>query len=125
MSVTVRPFRGGGWEVDLRYRLPDGTPLRERRKAPVSSKTAARRWGEQRERELLLNGPQRPRKEVPRLCEFTERFINGHAKANRLKPSGIASKESALRCHLVPVLGNKKLDAITTEDVQRLKQRLE
>ena len=125
MSVTVRPFRSGGWEVDLRYRFPNGTRLRERRKAPVSSKTAALRWGEQRERELLLNGPLRPRKEVLRLSEFTERFINGHAKANRLKPSGIVSKESALRCHVMPVLGSKTLDAITTEDVQQLKQRLE
>lgn len=125
MSVKVRPYRNGGWEVDLRYRLPNGTQLRERRKTPVSSKTAALRWGEQRERELLINGPQRPRKEVPRLSEFTERFINGHAKANRLKPSGIKSKESALRCHLVRLLGSKKLDVITTEDVQRLKQRLE
>jgi integrase len=125
MSIKVRPFRSGGWEVDLRYRLPNGTQLRERRKAPVSAKAAAHRWGEQRERELLLNGPQRPRKEVPRLSEYTERFINGHAKANRLKPSGIASQESVLRCHLVPVMGSKKLDAITTEDVQRLKQRLE
>jgi hypothetical protein len=42
-----------------------------------------------------------------------------------LKPTGIASKESALRCNLVPVLGSRKLDGITTEDVQRLKQRLE
>ena len=58
-------------------------------------------------------------------ASLPRRFINGHAKANRLKPSGIASKESALRCHLVPVLGSKTLDAITTEDVQRLKQRLE
>ena len=38
--------------------------------------------------------------------------------------SGIASKDSILRIHLVPQFGAKKLDAITTEDVQALKHHL-
>ena len=25
MSVTIRPYRGGGWEVDIRVVSPDGT----------------------------------------------------------------------------------------------------
>ena len=51
-------------------------------------------------------------------------FIDGDAKANRQKPSGIAAKEMILRVHVVPFLGAKKLDAITNEDVQHLKARL-
>jgi integrase-like protein len=43
---------------------------------------------------------------------------------NRQKPSGIASKESILKTHLVPELGTRKLYAIRNEDVQRLKNRL-
>ncbi len=125
MSVKVRPFRCGGWEVDIRLILPNGQPLRERKKAPVTSRTAATRWGKARERELILKGAPAVKKEVPRLEQFVGRFMDGYARANRLKPSGIASKESVFRCHLVPVLGSKKLDVITTEDVQRLKQRLE
>lgn len=54
MSVKVRPYRGGGWEVDVGVFLPDGTRRRERKKVPATSKTAAARWGEQRERELLV-----------------------------------------------------------------------
>ncbi len=50
--------------------------------------------------------------------------MDGHARANRQKPSGIAHKEIVLRVHLVPALGRKKLDAIGNEDVQRLKGRL-
>jgi integrase len=38
--------------------------------------------------------------------------------------SGIASKETILRVHLVPLLGYKALDRITTADVQDLKARL-
>ena len=50
MSVKVRPYRKGGWEVDLRVILPDGTEHRQRRKCPLGSKLAAQRWGEERER---------------------------------------------------------------------------
>jgi hypothetical protein len=58
------------------------------------------------------------------LIEFAPRFLDGHAQANRQKPSGIAAKEMILRIHLVPALGHKKLDAIKSEDVQHLKSRL-
>jgi hypothetical protein len=61
---------------------------------------------------------------VPTLREFAARFLEGHAAANQQKPSGIASKETILRVHLVPALGDKTLDAITSEDVQRLKWTL-
>ena len=127
MSVKVRPFRCGGWEVDIRTVLPDGRPLRERKKAPVNSKTAAARWGEARERELLSTGAPTdpvPEREVPRLHEFVDRFLDGHARADRQKPSGIAGKETILRVHLVPLLGCRKLDSITNEDIQRLKSRM-
>ena len=82
------------------------------------------RWGQDRERHLLRHGKPRPTKEVPTLAEFAPRFIDGHARANRQKPSGIAAKETILNRHLIPTLGDKKLDAITNEDVQRLKHRL-
>jgi integrase len=95
--------------------------IRERRKAPVPSKSGARRWGEARERELLLQGPARPKKEVPTLAEFQVRYIDGYARANRHKPSGIESKLSHFRTHLIPQLGDKPLDQIGDEDVQQLK----
>jgi len=59
MSVTVRRYKRGGWEVDIRTVLPDGTTLRERRKAPVSSKSGAKRWGENRKRSRSFSGPVR------------------------------------------------------------------
>jgi integrase len=61
---------------------------------------------------------------IPTLKQFTLRFLDGYAKANRLKPSGIASKETVLRVHLVKAFGDKRLDEISTEDVQRLKAAL-
>src|SRR5207245_8013070 len=56
--------------------------------------------------------------------KFWRRFIDGYARANRQKPSGIAAKETIGQVHLIPMLGARRLDAITTESVQRLKHHL-
>jgi hypothetical protein len=55
---------------------------------------------------------------------LAQRFLGSHARANQQKAGGIAHKDSVLRIYLVPQLGSKRLDAITTEDVQRLKHHL-
>src|SRR5262249_35266912 len=130
MSVTLRPSEGkeNVWEVDIHVLLPDGNKLRERRQAPVIGKTAALRWAQARERALFKDGkPKRQpavRKQVPTLTEFATRFLDGYVKANQHKPSGIAAKESIIRLHLLPRFGAKRLDEITTEDVQQLKAAL-
>jgi integrase len=126
MSVRVRNVGNGRWQVDVIYRRPDGRRARDRRRVRVSSKSAAHRWGEARERHLLFYGPtpSSDEKEVPTLAQFAPRFLDGYARANRQKPSGVAQKEIALRVHLVPLLGTTRLAAITNEDVQQLKQRM-
>jgi integrase len=124
MSVTVRAYRRGGWMVDINTRLSNGTRYRERKRLSIPSKSAAQRWGQDRERHVLQHGPPQPKKEVPTLAEFAPRFIEGHARANRQKPSGIVAKESILNVHLVPLLGSKRLDEITNEQVQGVKRHL-
>jgi integrase len=130
MTVKVRAFRSGGFEVDIRITYPDGTPFRRRIKAPVESKSAAKRWGEAREAAFLREpSPSErpivvPKKEAPTLDDFGPRFIENYAKANRQKASGVASKEQILKTHLYPRFGKKKLDTITDEDVQALKAGL-
>jgi integrase len=110
--------------VDISTRLSNGLRHRERKRLSIASRSAAQRWGQDRERHLLQHGPPRPKKEVPSLEQFTPRFMEGHARANRQKPSGIAAKETILNIHLVPLLGAKRLDEISSEDIQRLKSRL-
>ena len=108
--------------VRVTTRLPNGKRHRERR-VLVTSKSAAQRWGEGRERHLLQHGLPQPTKEVPTLEQFAPRFIEA-ARANRQKASGVAAKEMIVRVHLVPLLGAKPLNAITNEDVEHLKSRL-
>jgi integrase len=61
---------------------------------------------------------------VPTLEQFAPKFLDGHARANRQKPSGIAAKENIVGVHLIPLLGTKRLDVITNADVQEVKAQL-
>ena len=113
MTVRIRIYKRGGYEVDIRFTWPDGTLYRERLRSPVSGKSASQRWGEAREMGLFRAGqtalqPPPTKKEVPTLAEFEMRFIEGHCRANRQKPSGIEGKLSVFRAHLVPRFGKKR-----------------
>jgi hypothetical protein len=103
--------------MTYRITVARGTERRECSRA----QSPRRSVGGGRERHLILKGPTRVSKEVPTLHEFAPRFVEGHAEANQQKASGIHAKRVILRVHLLPFLGDKRLDAITTEDVQRLK----
>lgn len=131
MTVKIRPYKRGGLEVDIMIRLPNGKTHRERRKAPTDSRSAALRWGKDRERHLLVHGPDESErsdahaeKEVPTLAEFAPRYMEGYAVANRHKPSTIQDKRKHLNYHLLPLFGTRALDQITQEEVQRLKARM-
>jgi integrase len=110
--------------VDVITRRADGRRYRERRRLSVRLASAAQRWGEDRERHLLQHGPPQAKKEVPTLEQSAPRFVDGHVRANRQKPSGIAATDSILRVHLVPLLGSRRLDAISNERVQCVKRQL-
>jgi integrase len=110
--------------VDIRLRLANCVLHRERKRLTTASKSAALRWGQERERHLLQHGPPQPKKEVPTLTEFWHRFMEGHVRANRQKPSGVEAKEMIGRVHLLPRFGAIRLDEISTERVQQLKSGL-
>ncbi|KIG16754.1 Site-specific recombinase, phage integrase family protein [Enhygromyxa salina] len=80
--MKIRPYRKGGYEVDIMIRLANGKTYRERRKSPYSSKSASLRWGRERERHLLVHGTTpagqttagTEEKEVPTMAEFADRY---------------------------------------------------
>jgi integrase len=93
-----------------------------RKVAPVQTRRGAEEF--ERHLRITLLSPPPERKEAPLLSEFVTRYMEGHGKANRLKASSLAGKESILNHHLLPRFGSKRLDRITDEDVQRLKAAL-
>ena len=88
MSVTMRPYKRGGWEVDIRVVSPDGArQIRERKRAPMSSRTTAMRWAESRERVMfqrLMDPAQQTghRKEVPTLRDVRAP-LHGRSRASQ------------------------------------------
>lgn len=128
--ITIRPARNGKtWEYDIRFRWPDGTRFRERANAPVASKSAAQRWAENRERELMTKGRDAVpipavSARVPTLATFWPQVVSDHYIASRKKKSSVASAEIIARLHLLPVLGSKRLDHIANADIVALKSAM-
>ena len=113
------------WLVDINFEHPDGRRERVRKVPPVQTKRGAEHY-EREIRALLLAGKygkKEETREVPTLQGFKERFIDDWCRANKHKPSGIDSKESCLRNHLLPLFGRLGLDSFTLADEDLLKKR--
>lgn len=105
--------------VEIRFRWPeDRSVYRERVRSPVPSKSASVRWGEDRERALLLAGrgarsPQPEPKEVPTFAAFVEtQWWNTYPAAAKNRPATLREKRKHLDLHLLPELGATRLNAI-------------
>ena len=125
MSVTVRPFRSGGWEVDLRL------PASQRNAASRTSQGSGRvqdggaSVGRAKGTGAAAQWPAATKEggsSTQRVCRAVHQLPRQgqSAEAERHRVEGVGLDVTWCRC-----LGSKTLDAITTEDVQRLKQRLE
>lgn len=99
-----------GWEVDVVAYRANGEMVRDRKKVS-GSKTAAWRWGEERQSFLLLHGKTKP-VEVPTFRAFWPRYM-GECRARRRKPSTLVQKELIFKHDLEPVVGNLPIDKIT------------
>ena len=60
--------------------------------------------------------------ELPRVAELAQRFLNEHLPTKKKPPrqSTIDGYESIFRKHVVPRIGSKHVEAVTTADVERL-----
>lgn len=114
------------YTVDVVVEMPDGSTKRVRKDAPVQTKRDAERFEYEVRRAILdgTYGREEERQPVPTVAAFKDRFILEYCKANKHKPSGIESKESAFRNYLLPVFGARKLDSFSAADEDRLKKSL-
>lgn len=134
MTVKIRPARGksGRWECDIRFTWPEGGGFRERVNAPVTSKSAALRWGQARETALLAAGrasylaskaaPVESTKALT-FAEFWPDVLRDHYRANRKKASTIDAAESIVKNHLAH-LASTPLERIDAAEVAAIKGRL-
>ena len=108
--------------IDLVAQAKDGTlwAIQAKAYAPENAVT-------KKDMDSFLSESARPEFDH-RLLIATTRHVSAAAirasKAAEKPVSTIATKEVLLRAHLIPLLGAKRLYAITSEDVQRLKRTL-
>lgn len=131
VNVYERRTRDGRrhYQYDFKVTMPDGSIYRERRKARgATSESSARLIGLRRLHEVLRKGPN-PRKtgaRLPTVEEFAPMWLE-MSRANRHKPSTLHNKEVLLRCHILPLLGARRLDeisALALEEVKHARRHL-
>ena len=117
--VLLREF----WIVDVKYRHRDGR-IERVRKVPRRQTRAAADKLEREILDALENGKayQEEEADVPTLGQFAKDFMKVYASVNN-KASEKHTKGVLLRLHLLPALGNSRLDRIGTRDVEKYKAR--
>ncbi len=126
--ITLRPWKGkkSQYEADITLRAPDGRKVRKRVKVPVTGKSNAERWARAREQELLkqlLAPPKATRAPSPTVEEFAVTFLEC-CKADRLAVNTLINYAASLRLHILPVIGERRLDELCARDLMELKLRL-
>lgn len=114
------------WYVDVDFKHPDGRRQRVRRRSPIQSRRAAEQFEREQRNTLAAGGLERKeeeQKEIPRFADFADEFIDTYARVHN-KHSEVISKQGILQRYLLPVFGRKKLDVITTRDIEKLKSKL-
>lgn len=126
MTVAVRWHKNGWWQYDITGEYPDGAPYRERRRSPVSTEGATRKWAEQREKHLQRAwSPIPPPPKAPTLKAFGELYLaEKEADGEEVKPSYLQYMRYTINGHLVRNLGELRLSDITKGKIDELRRAL-
>ena len=125
-----RDKRYGHWQYRKQIRLADGRTVRifgVPTKIGLPDTRAGAEEAERRHLERVLKTGEvtqtpLPPKEAPKLRDFVELYLDASRLQN--KPSSVAAKEWTLRRHLVPAIGDLRLDQITYAVIEDLKLTL-
>jgi integrase len=110
--------------VDVAYQYPDGRVERVVKTSPVQTRRGAEEY-ERQVRAALLAGTYRRREEqrepAPTLARFVEdRWWGAYPESAGNRPTTIKDKRWALDRHILPELGERRLDQIGAEAIERL-----
>lgn len=136
MTVKIRRFRTGGWEVDIHTYTPGGEFLRERSKSPVSSKEATKQWGALREAHLALkhgeggcrckaNPTEEEVTSEAQRSQPTSTYLLGWVD-ERIADGVPSAKQEKQRIedHVVPVIGDIKMQDVRPKHARQLVKAL-
>ncbi len=111
------------WVVDVVFAHPDGREERIRKVSPVQTRRDAERYEPDLRaswRAGTVGRNEEASKKAPTVEEFSTEFVDSYAVTNN-KPSEVESKRVAFRNHIVPMLGELRLDQIGQREIEKYK----
>jgi integrase len=134
MSIKIRKFRTGGYEVDIHTWSAEGLPIRERVKSPADSKEATSRWAQKRAAHLALDhGPGGCRckaksseegNENKRLWS-TEKYLLAWCEQRKAEEVSMADKEfQRFKDHVIPFIGKIRILDVRPKHAHQLVKHL-
>ena len=135
MTIKIRPYKDKleEFEVDINTWTPDGTPIRERLKSPVTTKEATNRWAQQREAHLAVmhgkgggcrcnsRGEHPPDPRLTTVEMLIEKWLQQREAES--VPS-VDQDKQRLRAHVVPVLGHLPVVDVRPRHANELVKKL-
>jgi integrase len=106
------------WLIDVAVRQPNGKIRRVQLKSPTQTEAGCRRFERQVVEELKAGRFGVEVKKVPTVAEFSKRFLEWSEGKN--KPSTYIARKKAFANHILPALGELRLDEVTSEKVDAL-----
>jgi integrase len=137
--MTVRRSHRGKWMIDIVYTNPQGQEVRVRRVSLVQTRRGAEAHERKLRQELeagTLGKETKPKSQAaaeqsitspataPTVSKFAEDFITEHCEVEQHRPSSITNTRSILTVHIVPTLGELRIDEIRTQHFGDLKRAM-
>ena len=120
-KINIAPYRGSTTlEADVKM-LVEGQEVRRRWKSPHTSRTATERWAREKARAFLTGRAAREKEPAPAFAEFAARFVGDHIRACKLRPSTAEHMHTVLKQHLIPMLGELRVDQISDDHIIEIK----
>jgi integrase len=109
--------------VEIYFRQPDLKWHRERRRFPATSLASAKAWGDRREAQVRADYQSKPStvKVVPTFADFAPRYVD-KLRSDLCKPSWVLKVESLLRLHILPFVGNVRLNVLSGEHITSMRK---
>jgi integrase len=127
--VSMKP-KGNRWRIEIYFRWPDGVPYRKRLLAPVTAKSAALRWGQQYEANVLAEGREALKSPAtegshPRPAEPVEQYAKRWLDEREGRVHSIRDDRSRMRLHVLPTLGPLDARTFTRDDIEYVRDALD
>jgi integrase len=115
--MPVTKYRGK-YYADVYVDVPSQGVRRIRRRSPIQTRKGAEAY----ERELIeaALSTSKPSREERRLADFAVEFLESYCAANN-KYASIEAKESILRVHLIPAMGELLLSEVNARRIEAYK----